>query len=101
MNTYKMNADFLPAIEKVPAAVLDYTFDWSAWLATLNDSIASYTVTVPAGITKTNDARMDKKIVAWLTGGAVGTSYPIRCRVTTTGGRTEERTIVINVIPNR
>jgi len=80
---------------KDPDAVKDYQIDWSTWLGT--DTIATSTWTVPAGITKASDTKTDTTTTAWLTGGTLGTDYSLVNRITTTGLRTEDQTIVIKV----
>lgn len=80
---------------KDPNAVLDYAVDWSRWLA--GDEIATSTWTVPAGLTKLSDSTTTTKATVWLAGGAVGQSYTVTNRITTTGGRTEERSLTIRV----
>lgn len=91
--------DWAPGLtlQKDPDAVLDYKFDWSAWLGT--DTIASRQVTVDSGLTKDSDAITDtsKSVTVWLSGGAPVTSYSVRCRIVTAGGRTDDRTVTIKV----
>lgn len=79
---------------KDPAAVLDYAFDWSVWLAT-GETISSHVVTVATGLTKDSDAEDAGIVTAWLSGGAVGTDYTVACKIVTSGGRTDERTITV------
>lgn len=80
---------------KDPNAVLDYSVDWSRWLD--GDSIASSAWTVPIGLAKVTETNTDTKATVWLSGGSAGQSYPVTNRVTTTGGRTEDRTFTIRV----
>ena len=93
---------------KDPSAVLDYKFDWKAlangngssnWLGS-TETIATHVVTVDSGITKDSDAITDTNtsVTVWLSGGTAGQSYKITCRIVTSKGRTDERTIVIKVI---
>jgi hypothetical protein len=82
---------------KDPEAVLDYTFDWSDWLAT-GETISSYTVTVPAGITKDSDSQADGVVTYWLSGGTAGTAYRVECKIVTSAGRTDELSIWIKVV---
>ena len=78
---------------KDPDAVLDYTFDWTEWLA--GDEITSYTITVPSGITKNSDSEVSTgKIQMFLSGGTAGVTYPIACKISTTT-RIDERTMQI------
>lgn len=80
---------------KDPNAVLDYTFDWSAWLGT--DTIASKTVTVPTGITLDSSSFTTTAVTAWLSGGTAGTTYTVSCKIVTAGSRTDERSIEVQV----
>jgi len=82
---------------KDPEAVLDYTFDWSDWLAT-GETISSYTVTVPTGITKDSDSQADGVVTVWLSGGTAGTNYRVECKIVTSAGRTDERSIWIKAV---
>lgn len=81
---------------KDPDAVKDYKFDCSLWLD--SDTIASHSVTVPAGITLDSSANDSTSVTAWLSGGTAGSSYRITCRVVTAGGRTDDVTVTIMVL---
>lgn len=78
-----------------PNAVLDYTVDWSDWLGA--DTLASVTWTVPTGVTKASQSNTTTTATAWISGGTAGTDYSLGCKVVTAGGRTDERTIVLQV----
>ncbi len=80
---------------KDPNAVLDYKVDWATWLST--DTIATVAWTVPTGITQTSTSNTTTTATIWLSGGTAGTTYEIVCRITTAGGRTDDRTIGIRV----
>jgi hypothetical protein len=86
------------AVTKDPAAVLDYLFEWSAWLAGDGDTIASHSVTVPSGITMDSSSRTTTAVTVWLSGGAVGQTYEIDCHITTAGGRQDSRKMEIHVM---
>ena len=98
MQNYNLVAG-VPTIQKTVPGVLDYPFDWAAWLA--GDTITSHDVTVGSGITLDRDERAGAVVVAWLSGGVNGQSYLVRCRITTAAGRTEERTISVVVVDRR
>jgi hypothetical protein len=73
-----------------PANILDYSWDWSIWLAP-GDSIATSEFLVPAGLTQ---ATPDPSIsgtttTVWLTGGVPGQLYTVTNRITTIEGRTK------------
>lgn len=86
-----------PSIPKDPSAVLDYSFDWTAWLAA-DEAIVSYAVTVD-GVTKNSDARAGAVVTAWISGGTAGTVGSVTCAVTTnsTPARTEQRTVYLKI----
>lgn len=82
---------------KDPSAVLDYVFDWNEWLATV-ETITDYTITADTGITVDSSTEDDGKVTVWLSGGTAGINYKVACLITTTAGRTDERTIWIKVV---
>lgn len=82
---------------KDPDAVLDYKVDWADWLAATGDAIVTSTWLVPAGVTKTDEDNTTATATIWLSGGTAGSSYQVTNRVTTTQGRTDDRTIQIIV----
>ena len=81
--------------QKDPDAILDYTVDWSRWLGT--DTILASQWTVPTDLTEVSAAHTPTSATVWLSGGTVGQSYPVTNRITTTSGRTDDRTITIRV----
>ena len=90
---------------KDPSAVLDYAFDWTEWLAT-GETIAVdsetgeklITITADTGITVDSSTEDDGKVTVWLSGGTAGINYKVACLITTSAGRTDERTIWIKVV---
>ena len=81
---------------KDPDAVLDYAFDWNTWLAS-GETISSRVVTADTGLTKVSDSESSGIVTAWLSGGTAGTSYNVACKIVTSDGRTEERSITVLV----
>jgi hypothetical protein len=90
---------------KDPAAVLDYKFDWKAltngsgvsdWLAS-GETISTKTITADAGITVDSSSITDTNttVTVWLSGGTTLNDYLVTCRITTSSGRTDERTLLI------
>lgn len=83
------------ALTKDPDAVLDYTFDWSEWLDE-GETIVDHQAVIESG-----DAVIDSTsqtpsiIVVWVSGGTLGTNVELRCRVTTSEGRIDDRSIII------
>lgn len=83
---------------KDPDASKDYGFDWSAWLTSSgNDTIATSTWIVDAGITKGATGNTATTTTVWLSGGTAGTSYKVTNRIVTAGGRTDDRTLYVTV----
>lgn len=81
---------------KDPDAVLDFQFDWSEWLEAA-ETIDTSTTTVETGLTKDSESASTTTATIWLSGGTAGTTYDVANRVTTSSGRTDERTIQIRV----
>ena len=80
---------------KDPQATLNYGWDWSAWLGT--DTIASAVVTTPVGLTAAGQVNTATKVTVVLSGGTVGQSYTVACRITTVAGYIDERSLLIRV----
>ena len=80
---------------KDPNAVLDYSIDWTRWLA--GDQIATSEWIVPSGLTKMADSKTSTSATAWISDGSVGQSYTVTNRITTAAGRTEDRSFTIRV----
>lgn len=93
---FVVNADGWPVIEKDPSATLDYTLDWTDWLADVSDTISSHAVTVN-GITKGSTVNSSTRVTAWISGGVAGQQPSATFQITTAGGRTDERTIYFNI----
>lgn len=77
-------------------AVLDWKWDWSAWLAT-GETISASTMTASAGITINSSTNTSTTATVWLSGGTPGTPYLVSNRITTSAGRIDERSITIRV----
>lgn len=81
---------------KDPEAVLDWRWDWSEWLAD-GEVIVTSVMTVSAGIVFESDSHSATSTTVWLSGGTSGQPYSVANRITTSAGRTDERTITIRV----
>jgi len=81
---------------KDPDSTLDFAFDWSDWLDT-HETVSDHTITAENGITKDSDSESSGVITVWLSGGTAGNKYTVTCRITTSMGRTDERSIFISV----
>jgi len=87
--------------QKDPSDVLEYPFDWvnhptGRWLGE-SETISSHVISADTGITVDSDSESGGIVTAWLSGGTAGTSYDVACKIVTSDGRTDERTIKILV----
>ncbi len=80
---------------KAPAAYLDYTLDWSVWLA--GDTIGSSSWFFPEELTSTDEIYTPTTTTVWIGGGELGQRYTVTNRIVTMGERTDERSITILV----
>jgi hypothetical protein len=83
---------------KHPESVLDYGWDWTPWLDTGETIVGQPVITADPGITVQSQSNTTTAVTVWLAGGTDGTRYNIACRVTTSAGRTDERTIKVTVV---
>lgn len=83
---------------KDPGAVLDFSFDWTKWLAPLSDIItASVWVVEPTGsLVVTINSFSNTITTVWLDGGIAGTDYRVTNKITTNAGRKDERSFYIH-----
>lgn len=86
--------------EKDPDAVLDYRWDWTAWLDE-GETIASHDVVVDQGTVVIEPSpapsETDGNVTAWISGGDPFTNSIVRCRITTSAGRTDDRSIILTI----
>jgi hypothetical protein len=95
-------AAYLDTYTHDPDATLDYAIDWSEWLPDGDAlSTATWTVTgADAALTVAGSPAPSHAAgiaTAWLTGGTDRVDYRVTCRVTTTGGRVDDRSILVRV----
>jgi hypothetical protein len=97
MVTYAATLRTVPHVErKDPSDILDYLWDWSDWLET-GETLTTVTWDVPTGLTQDDDDIGTTTATAWLSGGTAGETYTVGCLVTTSMGRTCERSCRILV----
>ncbi len=83
---------------KDPAAVLDHAMDWSAWL-NQGETITAQSVQVePAGLTIGAVGRNNATVGWRVSGGALGQGYVVTCRITTSTGRIDERSVRYSIL---
>lgn len=88
----------IESFKHAPGADLDYGFDWQSngWLAPGETIVASSWHAQGLGISR--DQTSNGITSAFITGGRKGNSYRLTNTITTNQGRTDSRTILINVV---
>lgn len=101
-----------PTVIKDVSATIDIGLDLSGpvtqlyqpWLAP-GEVVTDLHVTADAGLTVTNQSVNTNAsgvpaalLIAWVSGGVVGNTYPVRFVFTTNQGRTDSRSILINCV---
>lgn len=99
VETFITSASGKKTITKSPRAVLDYAFDWTDWLSGNADTITGHVVEVDteSGIVRESSTLSVAKVIAIISGGTLGATGWVRCRITTAGGRVDERTFFIKI----
>ncbi len=85
----------MTAYLKDPDAVLDYAWDWTAWLAE-GETISAATVTA-TGVTVDSSSEDGGVVTAWISGGTAGVGATATCRVVTSQGRTDDRSLSLTI----
>ncbi len=57
-----------------------------------------YNDTATSCLTVASSSLTTTTVTPWLSGGTAGTVYSVACKIVTVGGRTDERTIEIQVV---
>lgn len=81
---------------KDPDDRLDYSFDWSSWLAN-SETISTLAIIASPGITVDGTTNTNTITTVWLLGGQAGFPYTVTHRITTNQGRQVDRTMTIRV----
>ena len=82
---------------KDPDARMDYGVDWAGWL--VGDDViqtSAWNIT-GEGLTVEHFEFTDTSATIWISGGVVGRSYEMVNRITTLGGRRDDRTIIVRI----
>lgn len=80
--------------KKDPDAKLDWIFDWNLWLGEF-EIITDAQFIVDPGITVETESNTQKTATVWLSGGTEGQVYKVTCRITTSEGRTDDRSFTL------
>lgn len=86
-----------PTGEKDPDAILDYPIDFSTWLGDISDTYLSHLVIVSGSITVDNSTQAGGIITPWISGGTAGDTCSFTVRISTVGGRTDDRTFYLKI----
>lgn len=88
----------MTAYKKDPSATLDYEFDWSAWLLGVSDTIASVVWVTTGTLVKVSSSFTSLTATAFISGGTLGENETLTCRITTTGGRIDDRSVTLKIV---
>lgn len=84
--------------DKNPADVVDYSIDWIHVLKAFNgDTIASASWSVPSGLNLGAQIVLGTTTSAFISGGVADQTYQVTCTITTAGGRTVRRQVLLGV----
>jgi len=82
---------------KDPDEILDYQIDWTTLLET-GETLSTSTWTPDGGLTKVSESHTAAGVsTVFVSGGTNGTTYKVKCEVTTSAGRTYNRTIFVEI----
>ncbi len=92
----------LPQFTKQVSENLDYTFDFSVWMAlipgdSLPVSTSASVITADSGITVGTKTHGTNAVVQFLSGGVDGQDYEVHCVITSTQGRVKEADMLLRV----
>ena len=82
---------------KDPDSILDYSVDWGYWLSDVVDTISTSTWIVESGLTEITNTNTTTTSTIWISGGTLGTTYLVTNRITTAGGRSEDKSFYIKI----
>jgi hypothetical protein len=83
-------------MQKDPAAVKDYGFDWSAWMS--SGDVVSSSVFSAGTCVVTSSSISSYTTVCFIGSGTAGEIYKVTNRISTAQGRIDERSFDLNVI---
>lgn len=86
------------AYKKDPNATLDYSFDWGPYLTPLGDTITLVEWVLSTGLTKVSQSNTATTATVFVSGGVLDEVETLTCRITTAGGRIDDRTIELNMV---
>lgn len=84
-----------PDFIKDPDSTEDFPFNWAPELD--GDTIDTVAWSLPDGLTQVSTSNTTTVATIFVSGGSEGMTYRIRCRITTVGGRTWDKTANVKV----
>ena len=90
----------MASFKKDPNATVDYKVDWTAWLATVSDAIASVAWSATGGLVVEDDLFTANSATAFVSGGTLDEVATLTCRITTSSvpPRVDDRTLSIKIV---
>lgn len=87
------------SVTKDPDAVLDYSVDWASWLGADTLSTSTWVISGPDSLlVEDSSGKSSTATTVWLSGGTLYRQYTVTNRVTTTEGRTDDRSITVDLV---
>jgi len=84
---------------KDPNEIADYRVNWATFLGTDSDTIVTGTFSIePGTLVKESEVMTTTYMDIWISSGTASVDYEILNEITTLGGRTWQRTILMKVI---
>jgi hypothetical protein len=97
-DTYVVDDRGRPKINKDPDAVLDYKFNWATYLTAITDTIVAAEAEADKGVEIDSVSFTTTSVTVWASGGDVGETAVLTCRITTLGGRTDDRSVYLKIV---
>lgn len=106
-DTYIVQPNGRPVILKDPDAELDYMFDWTPYLTDISDTLAGVDFIMDpldTTLTMVRSAFDSMHATVWVSGGTAPTDAntpnqrSVTCRITTTGGRIDDRSVFLKIV---
>lgn len=85
----------MKSFDKDPFAYKDYTFEWGDWLKT--DELSSVTIECDTGLTLDKITFTATSAEVWVSGGELGDTLSVSCKIETTNGRKDKRSAVFHI----
>ena len=93
-----MSATFIGREYHDPDATVDYSIDWSCYLAAGDTISAAEWASTPTGLTVEGSSFTDSTATARVSGGEIGVAYTLTSRVTLASGQVDDRSIILTCV---